>query len=314
MSFRNALTRDEFLRLTAKMGVMAGCAATGIFPAMGAEALLSRPIPKSKAGERLPVVGLGTSVTFNARGDAAAMTAKRDVLQGLIEGGGAVLDTATTYGQAESICGELMESLKLRDKAFVATKVRQVGRDNGIKSIEESFQHLRSKVIDLMFIHQMTDIPTQLPTLESYKAKGRFRYIGISETSQNQDELISWMETGRIDFVEFAYSADNRDAEKRLLPAASANGVAVFIALPFGRRRALNAVKGKEIPAWIKQELGCETFAQVLLKFIISHPAVTTAIPATSKRLHMAENLAAGRGPMPDAKQREQIAAIWENT
>lgn len=310
MSLR--MTRTAFLKGAA--GAVA-LTVTGM-PAMAVPApVMTKVIPKSKNGERLPVIGMGTSRTFDTRGDDAAMAEKGDVLKALIEGGTAdakaVLDTAASYGEAEDACGELLEKMKLRGRTFIATKFGENGREAGVRSIENSFKRLRTDVIDLMYIHNMVDVPTQLPNIEDYKARGKFRYIGISDTSRNQDELATHMATGKLDFVEFSYSVDFRDAEKRLLPAAMDKGVAVFVALPFGRGRAFRAVKGKEVPDWARAELGCETFAQLLLKFIISHPAVTVAIPATSNVKHMAENLDAGRGPMPDAKQREKIAAIW---
>ena len=307
------MTRAAFLKGTA--GALALTAAGGL-PALAAGTpLVSKAIPKSKSGERLPVIGMGTSRTFDARGDAAAMAEKGEVLKTLIEAGAAdakaVLDTAASYGEAEDACGELLEKMKLRSKTFIATKFGQTGLENGVRSIEESFKRLRTDMIDLMYIHNMVDVPTQLPNIEDYKSRGKFRYIGISDTSRNQDELATHMATGKLDFVEFSYSVDFREPEKKLLPTAMDKGVAVFVALPFGRGRALKAVQNKEVPAWARAELGCDTFAQLLLKFIVSHSAVTVAIPATSNVKHMIENLNAGRGTMPDAKQREKIAEIW---
>ena len=308
------LTRADVLGLSARTAAAALLGAAMPFAtARAAEPLHTKPIRKSKTGEQLPVVGMGTSRTFSSRGDDAAMAAKGEILRTLIDGGATVLDTAASYGEAEDVCGELLEKLKLRGRTFIATKFGERGKENGVRSIENSFQRLRTDRIDLMYVHNMVDVPTQLPNIEDYKAKGKFRYIGISDNSRNHDELATWMESGRLDFVEFAYSADARAAEKRLLPMALDKGVAVFVALPFGRGRALNAVKDKSVPDWAKAELRCETFAQLLLKFIVSHPAVTTAIPATSKVKHLVENLDAGRGPMPDPKQREKIAAIWES-
>jgi len=311
------MSRASFLKGAAGAAGAVALASAGL-PAFAATGpVMTKVIPKSKNGERLPVIGMGTSRTFNEPGDAAAMNDKGEILKTLIEGGSAdakaVLDTAASYGEAETVCGELLEKLKLRGRTFVATKFGERGRENGVRSIENSFKRLRTDMVDLMYIHNMVDVPTQLPNIEEYKAAGKFRYIGISDTSRNQDELTTHMATGKLDFVEFSYSADFRDAEKKLLPMAMDKGVAVFVALPFGRGRALKAVADKEVPAWARAELSCDTFAQLLLKFIVSHPAVTTAIPATSRIKHMVENLNAGRGPMPDAKQREKIAEIWAN-
>jgi aryl-alcohol dehydrogenase-like predicted oxidoreductase len=314
------MTRAEFLKTS--LGAAGAFAMAGVLPgraALAALPLAVKSIPKSKTQtqEKLPVIGMGTSRTFNAPGDAAAMAEKGEVLKTLVEGGNAdakaALDTAANYGDAEEICGELLEKHKLRNRTFIATKFGETGLENGKRSIENSFKRLRTNMIDLMYIHNMVDVPTQLPNIEEYKAAGKFRYIGISDTSRNQDELATHMATGRLDFVEFSYSVDFRDAEKKLLPTAMDKGVAVFVALPFGRGRALKAVQNKEVPAWARAELNCQTFAQLLLKFIVSHPGVTTAIPATSNVKHMLENLDAGRGPMPDARQREKIAEIWAN-
>ncbi len=310
------VTRAAFLDLAVRSAGAAGLVASsalspGLALAAAAAPLVMRPIPKSKNGEMLPVVGLGTAQEFGARSDAASMEAKAQVVKQLIEGGGRLLDTAASYSNAEEICGEFMERLSLRDKTFVATKFGERGKDNGISSVERSFKLLRTKAIDLMFVHNMIDTDTHLPTLKDYKAKGRIRYYGVTSTGGNQDELTKWMDD--IDFVEFAYSVDLRAPEKRLLPMAQDKGVAVLVALPFGRNRLLNKMRGKEVPAWAREELNCHSYAQLALKFIAGHPGVTVAIPGTENPKHMAENLDAGRGVMPDAKQREKIAALWDN-
>lgn len=311
-----AQTRASFLNVAVRTAGAAALVAAlplapGLALAAAAAPLVMRPIPKSKTGEMLPVVGLGTAQEFGARSDAASMEAKAAVVKQLIAGGGKVLDTAASYSNAEEICGEFMEQLGLRDKTFVATKFGERGKDKGISSVERSFKLLRAKVIDLMFVHNMIDTDTHLPTLKDYKAKGRIRYYGVTSTGGNQGELTKWMDD--IDFVEFAYSVDMRAPEKRLLPTAQDKGVAVLVALPFGRNRLLNKMHGKEVPAWAREELNCHSYAQLALKFIAAHPGVTVAIPGTENPKHMAENLDAGRGVMPDAKQREKIATLWDN-
>ena len=301
------LTRAAFLKLSVA-AAMAGTTALPAALAATAVPLMTRPIPRSKNGEQLPVIGLGTAQDFGAREN---VDAKALVFKELLDGGGKIIDTAANYagGRSEELIGELLENAKSRDKAFIATKFGERGKDAGIESIERSFARLRTDMIDLMYVHNMIDVDTHLPTLKDYKARNRIRYLGVTSTGRNQDNLTTWMSD--LDFVEFAYAVDTRDAEKRLLPMAQDKGVAVFVALPFGRNRLLNAAAKKSFPEWARQELGCETFAQLLLKFVISHPAVTAAIPGTSKPKHMAENLSAARGPIPDAKQREKIAAIW---
>lgn len=305
---RIALTRQHFLK-----GAAAGAALAALPGAAraAAGALVTRAIPKSANSEQLPVIGLGTAQDFGAGGDAALVAQKAQVIKELIAGGGKILDTAAMYsrGGAESFCGEVMEQNGLRDKTFLATKFAERGRENGVQAIDAAFKRLRTDMIDLMFVHNMVDTDTHLPTLQDLKAKGRFRYIGVSSTGDDQDRLTTWMD--QLDFVEFAYAVDAREAEKRLLPAAADKGVAVLVALPLGRGRLLSKVQGQPVPEWARQELGATSFAQLLLKFVASHPAVTAAIPGTNRPQHMIENLAAGHAPLPDAKQRERIAAIW---
>jgi aryl-alcohol dehydrogenase-like predicted oxidoreductase len=239
------------------------------------------------------------------------MEQKAQVIRELVANGGRLLDTAEQYsrGGAESFVGEVMERDQLRDKIFLATKIEASGTEAGLEAIELAFKRLRTNIIDLMFVHNMRDTDIHLPSFKAEKDKGRFRYIGVTSTGREQDRLTTWMD--RIDFVEFAYAVDAREAEKRLLPMAADKGVAVLVALPLGRGRLLSKVQGQQVPEWARQELGAVSFAQLLLKFVISHPAVTAAIPGTNRPQHMIENLAAGRGPLPDAKQRERIAAIW---
>ena len=304
----SSLSRTSFLKLAA-------AAAAAVLPApwtvLAAEApLATRPIPKSNTAERLPVIGLGTAQEFGARSDAANMEAKSKVIKTLVDKGAKVLDTAASYGDAEAICGEFMEKMALRPKIFIATKFGENGKAAGQRSVEESFKHLRTPIIDLMFVHNMIDVDTHLPSLKDAKAANRIRYFGVTSTGSNQDRLTTWMD--QIDFVEFAYSVDYRAPEQRLLPMARDKGVAVFVALPFGRNRLLNKMRGKDVPAWAREELGCRTYAQLALKFLVSHPAVTVAIPGTENPEHMAENIEAGAGPMADEKQRARIAQLWE--
>ena len=273
--------------------------------------LVMRTIPKSKNKEQLPVIGLGTAQDFGAQAAPEVMDQKAQVIRELVAKGGRVLDTAEQYsgGGAEAFVGDVIAKNALRDKIFLATKIEERGKEAGQAAIDTAFKRLRSDTIDLMFVHNMVDTDLHLPVFQELKDKGRYRYIGVSSTGREQDRLTTWMD--KIDFVEFAYAVDTREAEKRLLPAAADKGVAVLVALPLGRGRLLGKVQGQTVPEWAKQELGAVSFAQLLLKFVVSHPAVTAAIPGTSRPQHMIENLAAGHGPLPDAKQRERIAAIW---
>jgi aryl-alcohol dehydrogenase-like predicted oxidoreductase len=305
--FTGGLSRAQFLKLGAAASVAAMTPAAPLFAADNS--LVTRPIPKSMDGERLPIMGLGTAQDFGARRD---IEDKTQVLKSLFDGGGRIVDTAANYarGSSEELIGEILEQHDLRSKAFIATKFGERGRENGIESMNRSFQRLRTEQIDLMFVHNMVDTDTHLPALHDYKAQERIRYFGVTSTGRNQDRLTRWMD--ELDFVEFAYAVDYRGAEQRLLPMAADKGVAVLVALPLGRGRPLSAMRGKEVPEWAREELGCRTYAQLLLKFVVSHPNVTAAIPGTNNPKHMVENLEAGHGPMADAKQRERIAALWD--
>ncbi len=306
--FGRDIPRSDFLKL---VGAVAAAAA---LPAHAqTRDMLSRAIPKSENGERLPVIGLGTYGAFRERGDAAAMEKKTQVVRALLAGGGKVIDTAESYDESEALCGEIIEALGMRANAFISTKIWQTGQENGRVSIENAFKALRVKTIDLMHVHNMVDAATHLPTLEDFKSQGRFRYIGMSHSTPGaQNGLTDWMATNKLDFVEFNYSVDVRGPEQRLLPMAADKGIGVLVAMPFGSGGLIRAMKGKDVPAWAREELGCTSHAQMLLKFVVSHPAVTAAIPRTSNPRHMSDNVGAGFGPMPTAKQRERIAAVWE--
>ncbi|MCB2109316.1 MAG: aldo/keto reductase [Rhodobacteraceae bacterium] len=276
--------------------------------AMAAETpILTRPIPKT--GEQLPMMGLGTSSSFRS----ADTQARRDVIAALIDGGASLIDTAPSYGDAEDATGDVIASLGNRDKVFLATKVAERGADAGIASIENSFKVLQTDVIDLMQVHNLVDTNTQLGAIRDMKAAGRIRYSGVTHWRPDaQEALADVMSAEDVDFVQFNYSVDVRQPENRLLPMAQDKGIAVLINVPLGRGRLLEAVKGREVPAWAR-DLGCDSFAQMLLKFVLSHPAVTCAIPATSKVRHINDNLNAARGRLPDAKERERIAEYWAN-
>lgn len=304
---KQGLTRAQFLKLA---GAASAASIAPTLPSYGSEqTMIMRPVPKSKDGELLPVMGLGTAQDFGVRRDISDKTL---VLKNLFSGGGAVVDTAANYarGSSEELIGELLEEHNLRSEAFIATKFGERGRENGIKSMDRSFSRLRTDVIDLMFVHNMVDVDTHLPSLREYKDQGLIRYFGVTSTGRSQDELSRWMD--QLDFVEFAYAVDYRSAENRLLPMAADKGVAVLVALPLGRGRPLKAMKGKKVPEWAKEELKCHTYAQLLLKFVVSHPNVTAVIPGTNNPKHMIENLSAGRAPIADAKQIKRIAALWD--
>jgi diketogulonate reductase-like aldo/keto reductase len=297
-----AISRGGFLGLAA--GAAIGAATGRAVAAAGAPIL--RAIPKS--GETLPAVGLGTSLVF----DGIAPEQRRAVVKALLDGGGSLIDTAPMYGVAEDATGDAVAALGARSRVFLATKVLSTGKDQGAASMEASFRKLRADVVDLMQVHNLVDTATQLATIRDWKARGRIRYVGITHFQpEAQEALAPWLEKEPLDFVQFNYSLDVRAPEKRLLPLAADKGVAVLVNLPLGRGRLLNAVKAKPLPGWAA-EAGVVTWAQLLLKFVVSHPAVTVAIPATRNPSHMAENMIAARGPLLTPAQRAELVALLD--
>ena len=269
--------------------------------------ILLRPIPSS--GERLPVVGMGTSRTFDVQGDAATMGQLAQVLEAFFDSGGRLIDSSPMYGSAESVVGELLGSERGKSRLFAATKVWTDGRTDGIAQMERSMQRLGAGVIDLMQIHNLRDWKTHLPVLREWKQKGRIRYIGIT-TSHGRDHeaLAQILRTERLDFVQFSYNIEDRTADQRLLPLAADHGIAVLINRPFQRGSLFQKTRGHQLPAW-SAEIDCHSWAQYFLKFIIAHPIVTCVIPATSKVKHMTDNMAAGVGRLPDAEMRRRMVA-----
>ncbi len=274
------------------------------------DALVSKGIPKS--GEALPLIGLGTWQTFDAGRDDAARTPLREVLKVFARAGARVVDSSPMYGSSESVAGDLMAELGVREKLFVATKVWTSGRDEGMRQIEESFRRLRVSRMDLMQVHNLVDVETQTRSIVNLKDQGRVRYIGITHyTSSAYAEVERWLKTGRYDFLQINYSLGEREAEKRLLPMAAEHRAAVLINRPFAEGALFRRVRGKPLPAWAG-ELGIGSWAQYFLKWIVSHPAVTCAIPGTGKPEHMRDNLGAGLGPLPDAGGRARMLEYFD--
>jgi diketogulonate reductase-like aldo/keto reductase len=268
----------------------------------GKSPMLTRPIPSTK--EQLPVIGLGTWQTFDVGTSDSARAPLRDVLAEFVSLGGRVVDSSPMYGRSEEVLGDLSAGRTL----FVATKVWTRGRAAGIAQMEDSERKLRAKV-DLMQVHNLVDVDTHLTTLREWKKAGRIRYIGITHyTSSAYGDLERAIAKGGIDFVQLNYSLAEREAERRLLPYAAERGVAVLVNRPLGAGSLFRDVRNKPLPGFAA-ELGCASWAELFLKFVVSHPAVTCAIPATSKVAHLRENMRAGRGVMPDARMRAQIAA-----
>jgi diketogulonate reductase-like aldo/keto reductase len=286
---------------------MATAAATGAGTgSAGAAPLLVRPIPSS--GERIPVIGLGTWRTFDV-GGTAERAPLREVLQRFVALGGRVIDSSPMYGNAESVVGDLAAEEKVTDTLFLATKVWTSGRDAGIKQMEQSVQRLRTRRLDLMQIHNLVDWRTHLRTLREWKQAGRVRYAGLTHyTASAHDDLEQALRAEPVDFVQVNYSIGERDAERRLLPFARERGVAVLVNRPFSEGGLFRRVRGTPLPPWAA-EIGCESWAQLFLKWIVAHPAVTCAIPATSRPEHLVDNMKAGLAPLPDQAMRDRIVA-----
>jgi len=277
--------------------------------------LITRRIPASAAGpgsvENLPVIGLGTWQTFDVAGTTEARAPLREVLQAFAGAGARLVDSSPMYGASESVTGDLAESLGLLQeprRLFMATKVWTRGRDEGIAQMEQSMARLRVPAVDLMQVHNLVDLAVHSRTLRDWQARGRVRYVGLTHyTASAHAEVERALEAGKYDFLQINYSLAERESERRLLPLALEKGMAVIINRPFAEGALFSRTRGKSLPAWAS-ELGIQTWAQFFLKWIVSHPSVTCAIPATSKAAHMLDNLGAGRGVMPDAAMRIRMA------
>jgi aryl-alcohol dehydrogenase-like predicted oxidoreductase len=309
------LTRREYLALTAN-----SCAALALSPrflaAQESGALITRPIPST--GEQVPIIGLGSSATFSDVAGAEDIEAVRAVFQTMLESGGTVFDTAPGYGASEEVAGRVVNALGIEEKIFWATKLNVARRGSSADpaaaraQIETSFARLDRPMIDLIQVHNVADMPTQFPILEELKEQGRVRYIGTTSTFKPQYAgLEQLMRNEPFDFIGIDYAVDNRDAEQTLFPIAQDRGIAVMVYMPFGRTRLWQRIEGHEVPPWAA-EFGAETWAQFFLKFAASHPAVTVVTPATSKRDHMLDNMAAGRGRLPDEAERRRMVEFIE--
>jgi diketogulonate reductase-like aldo/keto reductase len=302
----NIMTRREATKL------IGGTAAGLLLPMESSRAesstMLSRAIPSS--GEKLPVIGLGTWNVFDVDLTSANEKQLGNVLSSFVKLGGRVIDSSPMYGRAEQVIGALATKLGLHDKLFLATKVWTRGKQAGIESMERSMSRLQTKRIDLMQVHNLVDLETQLATMRDWKTQGRFRYIGIThynESAFNAVEKV--LRTEKVDFLQINYSIMEREAEQRILPLAQDRQVAVIINRPFGGGDLFSRVRSKPLPDWAR-EFNCRSWAQFFLKWIIAHPAVTCAIPATNNPAHLEDDLQGGVGPLPDAKMRQQMIEL----
>jgi diketogulonate reductase-like aldo/keto reductase len=302
---RTGITRAEFLRLGAGAALLA---MSPFSPGadMGQQPLLRRAIPAS--GEQLPVIGVGTYRGFDiSRKDGAAWADCRKVLEELFAAGGSVIDSSPMYGEAEEAVGGLLNELQGHERAFVATKVWTQGRQQGVEQMQDSMRLLQRQRIDLMQVHNLVDWKEHLKTLRQWKDEGRIRYLGVTHyTSSAYDELEQVLRAEKLDFLQINYAVSDREAEQRILPLAQERGVAVLINRPFGGGNLLRNLLQQPVPQWAG-EYGCTSWPQLLLKFCLSHPAVTCVIPGTGNPRHMLDNLQAGRGKAADQAFRERL-------
>lgn len=314
------INRRDALRLigtgVAALAAAASCSPQGATHGTGNEGppastppatpILARRIPSS--GEMIPAIGLGTWQTFDVGRAPQERQPLEEVLGTFASMGGRLIDSSPMYGNSEEVAGDISSKLGLRQKLFIATKVWTSGKAAGINQMEDSMRKLRAETIDLMQVHNLVDVGTHLDTLIEWKRKGRVRYIGVTHyTAGGHDAVAQVISSRAVDFIQINYSVGEREAEGRLLPLAQERGVAVIANRPFAGGDLFSRLRSRRLPEWAR-EIDCESWAQVLLKFVISHPAITCAIPATSKVAHLRDNMKAGHGRLPDAEFRKRIS------
>jgi aryl-alcohol dehydrogenase-like predicted oxidoreductase len=279
-------------------------------------ALLKRAIPSS--GEMLPVVGLGSSATFSQVARSEDLSALKAVLQTLVDRGASVFDTAPSYGASEQAAGDIANELGIANKIFWATKVNVLRRGGSGSAdpvaaraqIEASFAKFRVPKIDLLQVHNLADVPTQLKVVNEFKQQGRVRYTGITTTSDSQYGLLEeFMRNEPMDFIGIDYAVDNRGVEEKILPLAQERKIGVLAYAPFGRTSLFRRTAGVSLPEWAS-EIDVNSWAQFFVKFIVSHPAITAVTPATSQAKNMIDNIGGGIGRLPDAAMRKRMADL----
>tara|TARA_R110002096_G_scaffold6206_4_gene28552 strand:+ start:24632 stop:25582 length:951 start_codon:yes stop_codon:yes gene_type:complete len=306
------ISRRDCLKYT----MLAGTATAlpgGWLHAMQGQDVIKRKIPKT--GEELPIVGLGSSATFRRLAEAGEIKQLQDVMETLLDHGGSVFDTAPGYGESEEVAGRIIQNLGKTDDVFWATKLNVVPRGGNTADpgkaraqLERSFDYIGKDPIDLVQVHNLRDVPTQIAILKEQKAAGRIRYIGATYTGDSRyNDLAAAMKNEPLDFIGVDYAVDNRNAADEIFPIAEDLGIAVLVYLPFGRSRLWSRVGDRPIPDWAG-EIGVESWAQFFIKYAAAHPAVTAVTPATSKPHHMLDNLGAGYGELPDKALQKRMA------
>ena len=306
------ITRRDYLKISAAAGAASLCPAS-IARALDGQSLITRTVPGTS--EELPIVGLGSSATFRRIAESDDVSQLKDVLSTLLDNGATVFDTAPSYGASEEVAGRLVQELDATDKIFWATKLNVVPRGGSDADpaaaraqLERSFEYIAKDPIDLVQVHNLRDVPTQLDILKEQKEAGRIRYIGVTFTGdRGYPELARVMREEPIDFIGVDYAVDNRTAADEILPLAQDRGIGVLVYVPFGRTRLWARVGDRAVPDWAA-DIGVESWAQFFIKYAAAHPAVTVVTPATSKPHHMLDNLGAGVGELPDAAMQQRMA------
>lgn len=305
----SSFTRRQFIKSTGAVSLLYALSPT--YLAAAKSTVIKKTIPST--GERLSVIGLGTSRTFNVDSTTAVQSPLLDVVRAFFDNGGQLIDSSPMYGSAEAVTGALLSQINNKQKLFTATKVWTNGKREGIDQMERSMQRMGVDKIDLMQIHNLRDWKTHIETLVEWKDQGKIRYIGITTShGRYHNELEQILQQLPLDFVQFSYNILDREVEQRLLPIASEQGIATLINRPYQRGGLFRKVRGKSLPDWAS-EFDCASWGQFFLKFIAAHPDVTCIIPATSKLKHMVDNMAAGFGRLPDAPTRRRMIETIES-
>jgi len=309
------LTRREIIKNSALIGAAATLPA-GVLRAFESGELITRAIPKS--GEEVSIVGLGSAATFRSTAQSGNTTALQEVIETLVNNRGTVLDTAPSYGASEEMCGQIARNTGLTEKIFWATKVNVARRGGAADAeaaraqIQRSFERLGKMPMDLIQVHNLADLPTQMPVIQELKQDGKIRYVGTTSTRASRyGDLEQAMRDYPLDFIGVDYAVDNRVSADRILPLAEDLGIAVLIYVPFGRTRLFSRVRGREVPAWA-QEFGANSWGKFFIKFAAAHPASTCVTPATSKAAHMLDNIGAAYGQLPDTAMQQKMIGFIE--
>ena len=308
------LTRRKYLKNSAM--IAAACTLpTELLRAFDSGDLITRTIPKT--GEKIPIVGLGSAATFRTVAQSDDTTALRGVIETLVNNGGTVLDTAPSYGASEEVCGQIARKTGNTDKIFWATKVNVARRGGGTADpaaaraqVERSFDRIGKDPIDLIQVHNLADLPTQMGIIKEHQEDGRIKYIGTTSTNRRRyADLEKAMREYPIDFIGVDYAVDNRLSAETILPLAQELGIAVLVYIPFGRARLFSRVSGMDVPDWA-QEFGADSWGKFFIKYVAAHPAVTCVTPATSKPKNMLDNIGAAYGELPDAATRKMMEEL----